>query len=135
MQGGSGCIATGVFSIYNVPTEECDAHVMVKWDQVTGGICVDGCSCPMENIIEVGLRKITLDDRNIEGKAYIGDSQYTCTDLPVGYIYPTDPDVPYYQNLFTEENEYAFGISTSTRPANRVCTEHFNPAGPVVPTP
>lgn len=126
MQGGSGCIAYGIYAEEDVPTEYCDTHIMVKWDNSTGGICVDGCACPEADVVEVGLRKMTLDDRCLDGRAYIADAQYTYMEVPDGYVYPTDPDVPFYQNLLSEENEYALGISTSERPANRVCTEHYN---------
>jgi len=126
MQGGSSCIATGAFNVNNVPTEYCDSHVMVKWDKQTGGVCVDGCACPDGNIINVGLRRMSFEDRYLDGRAYIGDAQYVYMDVPAGYKYPTDPDVPFYRNMLNDDTKYVFGISTSTRPANRVCTEHYN---------
>ncbi len=126
MQGGSGCIDRGTFNVNDVPTETCDKHVMVKWDQQTGGVCVDGCACPESNLINVGLRKMTFDDRYLDGRAYIGDAQYVYFEVPHDYVYPTDPDVPFFRNMLNDDTRYVFGISTSTRPANRVCTEHYN---------
>ncbi len=126
MQGGSSCIATGTFNANGVPTEYCDSHIMVKWDKQTGGVCVDDCACPEGNIINVGLRKMSFSDRYLDGRAYIGDAQYVYLDVPHGYTYPTDPDVPFYNNILNDDTRYVFGISTTTRPANRVCTEHYN---------
>ena len=121
---GPSCIAVGTFNVKDVPTEECDRHVAVQWDQVSGGICVDGCTCPEANLITVGLRKMSFGDRNLEGRAYINDSQYIYLDVPEGYIYPTDPNVPFYRNLLNDDTKYIFGISTTTAPANRVCPDH-----------
>ena len=135
IQGGSDCIAKGTFAANDVPTETCDKHVMVKWDKQTGGVCVDGCACPEANLIDVGLRKMTFDDRYLDGRAYIGDSQYIYLEVPAGYQYPTDPDVPFYRNMLNDDTKYIFGISTTTRPANRVCTEHYNSAPPVATPP
>lgn len=133
---GTSCIATGTFAINDVPTEECDSHIMVNWDERTKGICVDGCACPEGNLIQVGLRKMNLSDRNIDGKAYVDDAQFVYIDVPVGYNYPTDPTVPFFQNLLDEETQYRFGVSVSTsrkeHPANKVCTEHYN-LQPVLP--
>jgi penicillin-binding protein 1A len=125
IKGGIDCIAKGMFREDEIPTEYCDAHVMVQWDQVTGAICLDGCTCPAENLINVGLRKMTLDDRMLHAGATVTDAQYLYMDLPEGYVYPTSPNVPFYQNLFPEG--FNFGTATPKNPANRICLEHYHP--------
>ncbi|MBE6683250.1 MAG: hypothetical protein E7595_03745 [Ruminococcaceae bacterium] len=146
MQGGMSCIATGMFEKSEVPTEYCDSHVMVQWDKVTGAICIDGCTCPQANLISVGLRKLTLDDRALHGKVNVKDAQYTYMEVPAGYIYPTSMNVPFFQNMFPEDIN--FGVSDSEKPANRICLEHMiytptvpndpndpnDPNNPTVPT-
>ena len=131
---GMDCVVKGMLYEDQIPTEECDAHVMVKWDTVTGGICFDGCTCPAENIINVGLRKISLDFRALHEGVKVTDAQYLYMDIPEGYVFPLSPDVPYFQNLLPEG--YNFGSATSTKPANRICTEHYHPLPniPVVPS-
>ncbi len=123
--GNLSCIGYGTCSKYDVPTEYCDAHVMVKWDKVTGGICLDGCNCPEGNLIEVGLRKVTVDERALQGYVTVVDAQYLYMDVPEGYIYPTNPNVPFYQNLLPEGVN--FGFSVSSKPANRICPVHYQP--------
>lgn len=130
----SNCIATGTFETYDVPTEECDVHVAVKWDKVTHAVCLDGyCYCPLENIEIVGLRKLTLEDRALHGKVHVVDAEYTYMDIPVGYILPTSKNVPFFQNMFTDD--LSFGITSSSgMPANRVCLEHTTPTTPDIPS-
>ena len=137
-QGGASCIATGTFIRGYEPTEECDGHIMVKWDKVTGGICADGCNCPAGNIIEVGFRVMSLEERCIKGRARVGDAQYTYMPLPAGIAINTNTKYPFFFNAFPEEHEYAFGYySSSIRPANSLCTEHYNPLAnnPLIPNP
>lgn len=131
LQGGMDCIAKGLFHEDQVPTEYCDVHVMVQWDQVTGGICFDGCTCPAENLVNVGLRKITLGDRQLHVGATVTDAQYLYMDIPEGYVFPLNPNVPFFQNLLPEEFNY--GVATPKTPANRICLEHYHPSQPIVP--
>lgn len=46
----------GVFTLDTVPQEDCDKHVLVKYDKVYGGVSIG--SCPEENLIDVALRII-----------------------------------------------------------------------------
>lgn len=128
--GGASCIGYGTFERSDVPTEYCDLHVMCKWDTVTGALSLDGCDCPEENLIEVGMRRLTLSDRALYGKVKVGDAQYTYMDLPDGYVFPTDPNVPFFKNLFPADMPYAFGYSVNSNPANRVCLTHFHGNNP-----
>ncbi len=132
IQGEMGCIAKGMFYEDQIPTEDCDLHVMVQWDKVTGGICFDGCTCPAENIINVGLRKTSLDERALHEGVKVIDAQYLYMDLPEGYIFPLSPDVPFFYNLLPEGID--FGGSKTKNPANRICMDHYHPTTqPIVP--
>ncbi len=132
LQGGGSCIAKGMFEASEAPTEYCDKHIMLQWDQSTGGICLDGCGCPQSNLISVGFRVMTLSDRALYGSVKVADAQYAYMEVPVGYVYPTDPNVPFFQNALPEN--ISFGYSVTERPANRICTEHLV-QGPVLPEP
>lgn len=125
--GGMSCIAYGTFERTEVPTEYCDMHVMCLWDEKTGGLCLDGCNCPEEDLVEVGLRKMSFNDRLLHEKVLVQDAQFVYMEVPKGYVYPDDPDVPFFQKLLPEEYPYAFGYSVNERPANRICTEHYKP--------
>lgn len=125
MQGGMSCIATGSFYSYDVPTEYCDAHILCKWDKVTGALCLDGCTCPESNLISVGMRKMTLSDRALHGNVKVTDAQYTYMEVGSDYVYPTATSVPFFNNMFTEGLN--FGNSGASKPANRICIEHYHP--------
>lgn len=120
---GTSCISKGTFTRSNVPTEYCDVHITCMWDQVTGALCLDGCNCPAGNLIQVGLRKISLDDRSLIGAVKVTDAQYLYAEVPEGYVYPTSTDVPFFYNMLPEN--ISFGYSVKTAPANRICIEHY----------
>ncbi len=122
--GGMSCVTTAYFNRYDVPTEECDTHIMCLWDKETKARCLDGCNCPEEDLIEVGMRKLTLADRALHGSVPIADAQYIYMEVPDGYVYPTNPDVPFFQNALPEDTN--FGISVARAPANRVCLKHLH---------
>ena len=77
--------------------------------------------------------KGNIADRALIGEVKVEDAQYMYTEVPEGYVYPTDPNVPFFQNIFPEN--ISFGYSVKTRPANRLCTEHYSPVQeePTVP--
>ena len=136
LNGGMSCIAKGSFYSYDVPTEYCDSHVLCKWDKTTKALCLDGCTCPEADIISVGLRKLTLEDRALHGKVKVLDAQYTYMEVGEDYVYPTSKSVPFFQNLLT--GGLNFGNSGASKPANRICIEHYHPetiVDPEVPDP
>lgn len=112
-------IETGYFKAGTEPVEECDCHVAVKYDAVTGGVATDGC--PSENVVYVGL--LNEETRHFTQNILITDSQNCYRSLPKNYVYPTRSDVPFYQNTL-KTGEYV-GHSGVTKPFNRVCTEHL----------
>ena len=133
--GGESCIRTGYFTAETVPTEYCDKHLMFKWDTSTNAICVDGCTCPADKVIEVAFRLI--EPRRFSTNLVVTDSQFTCVDPALiyeGYKYPTSKVRPYFFNIYEPYNKdqksYWPGRSSksdSFRPYNRVCIEHYHP--------
>ncbi len=133
MNDGQSCVATMTFAKNDVPTEYCDRHILLKWDKVTEALCLDGCQCPDSDIIEVGFRKLTLEERFMKVNVFIGDAEYTYMEVDKYYDYPTSPNVSFFYNAFPDKYKYAFGTYGS-KPANRICIEHYHPEQEDEPT-
>jgi len=122
-------VATGYFTIDSVPTEYDDTHIMFKWDKEKKALCLDGCNCSSDNIIDISLRLIT--PRVFKTNLVVSDSQYTCVDpslLGNDYVYPTSRNVPYFYNIYAKGTYPGkSNISSSYEPYNRICIEHYNP--------
>lgn len=124
--GGSSVVTSNFYYLRSeTPTQYCDKHILVDWDRVTQSICVPGCSCPAENLVKVGFRRLDKEDRCFERDVRISDASYIYIDVPSGYVYPTSGNVPFFQNLY-KEGEYP-GHNGSTH--NSVCTQHFSHQG------
>ncbi len=120
-------VVKGYFTRETVPTYECDCHVMVKWDTVTKAICLDGCSCPENQLVEVAFRKI--DPRYFEINLLVADSQYTYIDpslLGEDYLMPSSTRVPFFWNMY-DEDHYPGQTYNAKEPYNRVCYDHYTP--------
>ncbi|MBP5231306.1 MAG: hypothetical protein ILO68_06205, partial [Clostridia bacterium] len=118
------------------PTEYCDKHVMVQWDTKTKAICMPGCSCPESDLIWVGFRLKTKQERLFKGNVKISDSQYIYIEVPEDYVYPSSKGVAFFRNLYSKEKdhqEYPGYTSGADQPFNRICLEHFS--GPTDATP
>jgi hypothetical protein len=110
-----------------IPTETCDKHVLVKWDTATKAICMPGCLCPQENLIDVSFRLKTKEERCFHSNIRVTDSQYIYISVPADYVFPTKRTVPFFMNLYStvkDEEEYPGHTSGATYPYNRVCVEH-----------
>ena len=126
---GSAKVVTSDFYYIRseIPTETCDQHVLVKWDTVTKAICMPGCLCPEENLIDVAFRLKTKEDRCFHSDIRVSDAQYIYISVPADYVFPTKRTVPFFMNLYSDvedEKEYPGHTSGATYPYNRVCTEH-----------
>lgn len=115
------------------PTEYCDKHVTVQWDQNTKAICLPGCLCPQEDLITVSFRLKSKEDRLFYSDLRISDSQYIFIPVPENYEFPTKRSVPFFINLYDQTveegnedklKEYPGHTSGATYPYNRYCTEH-----------
>ncbi len=120
-------ITDGVFTTSTLPHEYCDVHIPVLWDEKTKALCLPGCNCPEQNLIEVSLRKIT--DRAFVKQVRVTDAQFAYRDVPEGYVYPQS-DVPFFQNIISEG--IYVGYTSSSKPYNRICYEHMTPIVPPV---
>jgi penicillin-binding protein 1A len=109
----------GYFVKGTEPTEQCDRHILVKYDKVHGGVADP--SCPEYNLTEVGL---ILAERHFPIQIYVSDAQYVYRELP-GDVLPGDSeDEPFFINLL-RKGEWC-GISYSEKQFNCYCSAHFN---------
>ena len=133
LSGGASCVATGYFTLDTLPSIECTTHVAVNWDSETQAVCMPGCDC--DSVITLGFRHVP--SRIFLRQVTVTDAQFTYRDIPVGYEYPIDPTMPFYDNLagtymeYDEdleeeiEKRYYFGTSGTDLPFNRICLEHL----------
>ncbi len=135
VNGGESCVRTGYFTMDSMPTEYCDKHIIFRWDTSTKAICVDGCTCPADKVIEVAFRLI--EPRKFPTNLVVTDSQYTCVDPSLiyeGYKYSKITTRPYYFNIYQPYDKDQKSVwpgrssrSDSFKPFNRVCIEHYHP--------
>lgn len=112
------CAETGYFLRGTQPTTECDRHVWVWFDSVTGGVACD--ACPVENLVQ---KSLVLVDRALPMEIYISDAQYTCIKVDGGVHPYLNSRYSYYQGA--SGNGRYFGMySGSSLPYNHACTEH-----------
>ena len=128
VDGESSVVTSDFYYIRSeVPTEYCDKHVSVQWDQKTQAICLPGCLCPQEDLITVSFRLKEKEDRCFHSDLRISDTQYIFIPVPENYEFPTKRSVPFFINLYSKEEdneEYPGHTSGATYPYNRYCTEH-----------
>ncbi|MBE6670780.1 MAG: transglycosylase [Ruminococcaceae bacterium] len=102
----------------NVPTKFCDCHVLVEYDKVTSAIACDGC--PDENIVKIGLLKIT--DRNFPEQVKVRDAQYTYRYISSSARLPNNNNVPFYAYVLGDKYS---GITGNGEQFNRACYKHY----------
>jgi len=119
--GGIG--EEGYFLLGTEPTEECDCHVIVNYDSVTGGIAHAGC--PKENIIQVGL--ITLDEERIfPMQIAVTDAQYVYRPLPVNIRPSAYSYNGYFVNMFVKDTFCGVSGYWGAKQYNTFCAAHFD---------
>lgn len=109
------------------PVETCDKHIAVQWDRDTQAICMPGCDCPESSLVTVGFRKLEKSERCFARNVRISDASYIYIDVPSNYVYPSVRDVPFYYNLYGEDE---FPGSSGGTVYNRVCSEHLHSGSP-----
>lgn len=112
-------VSTGYGTKDSVPTATCDKHVPVQWCTETGAVA--GAGCPSDKVVTIAL--VRNEERRLEQNAPVTDAQYTYMTVPSDYVYPTETDVPFYINLYTN-GTYPGYTSGVTRPINSWCVEH-----------
>ena len=110
---------SGYFAEGTQPTEPCDRHLAVNYDNNAGGVVIGNCS--EEDIIQVGLINV---ERSFPMQIYITDAQYTFRDIGKVILPETSPHLPFYNNAL-QEKCYS-GISRVDVQFNRACRDHFN---------
>lgn len=88
----------GYFTADNMPTSECDRHVLCKYDSVTKAVACEGC--PNENIVIVSLLKI--NDRAFPKEMTILDSEFVYRDIDRYVERPIDYALPYFEYSLPE---------------------------------
>ena len=109
----------GYFVSGTEPTEKCDRHLLVKYDNFCK--CIADPSCPKENITYVGLIKV---ERHFPIQVYVSDAQYVWRRLPNDVLPGSSDNEPFFINTI-KKGDYC-GISYSEKQFNRSCKEHFN---------
>lgn len=110
---------TGYFVKGSEPSEECDCHVLVRYDKEEGGVAT--LDCPIGSAEYVGLIKV---ERSFPKQIYVSDAQYVWRELPRGTMPETSPELAFF-NTIAKANEY-FGISYGSLQYNRLCRAHFD---------
>ncbi len=111
-------VEQGWFKKGTVPTEECNKHVIVKYDRETSSIANAGCN--PENVGDVAL--VLEESRLFLRDIVITDAQYTYRPVPDDYIYPEAENTSFYANVM-KENTYV-GHTNVAQHFNRACTLH-----------
>ena len=109
----------GYFVKGTEPTEQCECHVLVKYDSLEE--CIADPSCPKENITYVGMIQA---ERHFPIQVYVSDAQYVWKKLPSDVLPGSSDNEPFFINMI-EKGDYC-GISYTDKQFNRSCKEHFN---------
>jgi penicillin-binding protein 1A len=111
----------GYFVRGTEPTEYCDVHVLVDYDQFSEAVAVP--TCPHSDLIQVGLLNIY---REFPTDIYVDDGQYTAQELPKDYDYSNlGYYMPYYQNILPE-GFFVGQPRNSWKYYNLACIYHIN---------
>lgn len=133
-------IATGYFTKDNMPTKECDTHVVVKYDSVVGGVVinVDTYTGNLSDLKDTAL--IRVENRLFPIEIRVTDAQYVYRDLPRNIRPGGWWGEPFFQNILPEG--VFIGKTNVENVYNRFCYEHFDfaaweriyvPITPVIP--
>lgn len=108
----------GYFARGNAPTpsEPCNVHVLVDWCTLTNRVA--GPGCPRDSIRQVAL--VREERRAWERQVWVGDAQYMWRDVPDDYIWPSDPNVPFFINTVPP----GVFAGAASNPANGFCVWH-----------
>ena len=111
---------TGYFTDSTVPTEYCDTHILVDYDEVTGGVVVG--NCPDENVVKVGMIQV---DRSFPIDVTVTDAQYVYKTLPSGLEPGLWWGVPFFENIIPEDTFVGLTNLKGGRQFNSACYEHY----------
>lgn len=106
------------FAVGTGPSEFCDCHVLVKYDEKTGAIACDGC--PKKDIKEVGL--LYIPSRDFPRQVQVDDAQWQYRPMTEDVAWCTNENEPYYAN--TLGGKFT-GRTGNGKQYNRTCIEHL----------
>ncbi len=112
---------TGYFTSATVPTEYCDAHVLVFYDTSTGAVA--SSTCPAESVRTIALVRETKRDFRVQ--LYIVDAQYMYRQLPAGVLPSSSSTVPFYQSIIPSGSYVG---TSGDHPYNCFCYQHYTSA-------
>jgi len=124
-------IATGYFTRDNMPTEECNVHVAVKYDSEVGGVVLDENLYTGDRSKLVDTALIRVDSRNFPVEVYVTDAQYVYRDLPADVEPGGWWGEPFFQNALPEK--VFVGKSNVWSFYNRFCYDHYDFSRFIVP--
>lgn len=105
----------GWFLADNLPTHECQRHVLCDYDAEWGGISHG--ACPEESLERIALLDIV---REFPTPIYVTDAQYTMHGNPCKMPQNPDPTRAYFD---TDHSKY-HATSHTKEPFNRSCQRH-----------
>lgn len=108
----------GYFTQDNLPSGECNRHVLCKYDSVSKGVSLG--HCPEANLVDVALIKVT--DRAFPKEIYVTDAEFVYRDIDGRVPRPIDADLPYFE--YTLPDGTFVGKSKSKRQFNTSCDIH-----------
>ncbi|HPE95593.1 MAG TPA: penicillin-binding transpeptidase domain-containing protein, partial [Bacillota bacterium] len=118
---------TGYFLIGTEPTEECDKHIVVKWDSVTQAVACD--YCPQENLVDIAL--VLNESRDFALQVYVTDAQYmyrpvdATTVMPEAYSSDEYPNtLPFFYSTVGIDRYCGITRIKDGHAVNCYCWEH-----------
>lgn len=116
---------TGYFTRDTVPTEYCDVHVEVTYDNVFGGIVLNKNEYTgnKNNLITVSLLNVK---RVYPMQIYVKDAQYTFFELPDNIKPGTTSIVPFYTNCLGEKEYFPLSNTYDMIQYNRFAYLHYD---------
>ena len=124
-------IATGYFTRDNMPEEECNVHVVVKYDSEVGGVVLDENLYTGDKSKLVDTALIRVDSRNFPVEVYVTDAQYVYRDLPADVEPGGWWGEPFFQNILPEK--VFVGKTNVWSFYNKFCYEHYDFSRFIVP--
>lgn len=111
-------IASAYFEPSNIPTENCERHIVLYYDKLTGAIATS--ACPHDCLQKIAL--IRIEDRSFPKEIIVADAEYVYRKIEKGTPLPERYDIPYFQNILAY-GEYV-GRGSRKKQYNSACYLH-----------
>jgi len=117
-------LSTGYFTRDNMPEEDCDVHVAVKYDSEVGGVVLNEADYTGDPAKLVDTALIRVETRAFPVEVSVVDAQYVYRDLPANVQPGGWWGEPFFQNTIPE-GTYV-GKSYTWTFYNRFCYDHYD---------